>query len=95
MFSEAIHCRDTQTVRFAIYPDGIDGPRIIARISDDALHRIFGARRDDAQLAAACQAHFDRIEAKALERHHAAPQTAVWLGAADFCLETEAEMSAA
>ena len=37
MFSEAIHCRDTQTVRFAIYPDGIDGPRIIARISDDAL----------------------------------------------------------
>ncbi|SCK58950.1 hypothetical protein VAR608DRAFT_6335 [Variovorax sp. HW608] len=93
MFSEAIHCRDTQTVRFAIYPDGFDGPRIIARISDDALHRIFGARRDDANLAAACQAHFDRIEAKALERHHAAPLSAVWLRAVDFRVEAEAELS--
>ena len=95
MFSEAIHCRDTETVRFAIYPDGFDGPRIIARISDEALHGIFGAPRDDASLAAACQAHFREIEAKALERHHAAPQTAVLLEAADFRAETEAEMSVA
>ncbi|SEA51095.1 hypothetical protein [Variovorax sp. YR216] len=95
MFSEAIHCRDTETVRFAIYPDGFDGPRIIARISDDALHQIFAAPRDDASLAAACQAHFSRIEAKALERHHAAPQTAVLLDTVDFCTEAVAEMSVA
>ncbi|MEJ8811417.1 hypothetical protein WKW77_10100 [Variovorax ureilyticus] len=95
MFSEAIHCRDTETVRFAIYPDGFDGPRIIARISDSALHDIFEAPRDDASLAAACQAHFGRIEAKALERHHAAPQTAVLLETADFCAESEAELSVA
>ena len=84
MFSEAIHCSDTETVRFAIYPDGFDGPRIIARISDDALHEVFEAPLDDASLAAACQSHFDRIEAKALERYHAAPQTAVLLESADF-----------
>ena len=95
MFSEAIHCRDTETVRFAIYPDGFDGPRIIARISDGALHGIFGAPLDDDSLAAACQAHFGEIEAKALEHHHAAPQTAVLLEAADFRAETEAEMSLA
>ncbi len=93
MFSEAIHCRDTETVRFAIYPDGFDGPRIIARICDDALQDIFGAPHDDAGLAAACQTHFDRIEAKALERHYAAPQTAVLLQTADFCAQPEAEMS--
>jgi len=89
MFSEAIHCRDTDTVRFAIYPDGFDGPRIIARICDDALHEIFGAPLDDVSLATACQMHFDRIEAKALERYHAAPQTAVLLRIVDFCAEPE------
>ncbi|MBO9650043.1 MAG: hypothetical protein J7605_16170 [Variovorax sp.] len=95
MFSEAIHCSDTETVRFAIYPDGFDGPRIIARISDDALHEIFEAPRDDESLAAACQSHFDQIEAKALERYQAAPQTAVLLGCADFFAEAETELSAA
>ncbi len=87
MFSEAIHCSDTESVRYAIYPDGFDGPRIIARISDDALHDVFGARRDDASLVAACQAHFDRIEGIALERYHAAPMIPVVLEAVDFSAE--------
>lgn len=84
MLCEAIHCADTKTVRFAIYPDGFDGPRIMARIADDALHEIFGAGNDDSGLLDACEAHFSAIEAKALERHRASPSIPVTLAAADF-----------
>lgn len=87
MFSEAIHCGDTETVRYAIYPDGFDGPRIIARISDVALHDVFGSPRDEASLVGACQAHFGLIEATALEHYHAAPLVPVLLEAADFSTE--------
>jgi len=33
MTCEAIFCFDTATVRFAIYPDGFEGPRIVAQIA--------------------------------------------------------------
>jgi hypothetical protein len=84
MNCEATHCLDWETVRFAIYPDGFDGPRIIARVSDGALHALFGARRDEASLIDTCEAYFDVIEAKALQRHRAAPSTAVELDTGDF-----------
>lgn len=84
MLCEAIHCADTKTVRFAIYPDGFDGPRIMARIADDALHEVFGARNDETSLLDACEAHFKLIEAKALERHRASPSVPVTLAVMDF-----------
>ncbi|MDM0074056.1 hypothetical protein QTH90_06665 [Variovorax sp. J2P1-59] len=93
MNCEAIHCLDTETVRFAIYPDGFDGPRIMARIADDALHNLFGARDDETSLLDACEAHFDVIEAKAVERYRASPATPVTLTAID--LEASAPLSEA
>ena len=90
MNCEAIHCPESETVRFAIYPDGFDGPRIIARVSDEALYELFGATGDEASLIEACETHFDVIEAKALARHRAAPVTAVTLDTADF-LSTPAD----
>ena len=84
MQCEAIHCPDTETVRFAIYPDGFDGPRIIAHVSDNALQELFGAGADEESLVETCDAHFDVIEAKALARHRAAPVMPVTLETADF-----------
>lgn len=84
MNCEAIHCLDTATVRFPIYPEGWDGPRIIARISEEALRTVFGAGSDDKSLIGACQAHFALIEGKALERHEADPSQAIVLDAVDF-----------
>ncbi|MGJ7506834.1 hypothetical protein ACSFBL_05245 [Variovorax sp. GT1P44] len=84
MICEAIHCPDTATVRFAIYPDGFDGPRIMARIADDALDEVFGAGNDETGLLDACEANFQAIESKALERYRASPYLPVTLAAADF-----------
>jgi hypothetical protein len=85
MNCEAIHCLDSGTVRFAIYPDGFDGPRIMARISDDALRELFAAGADNEKsLLDACETHFEAIEAKALERYRASPSIAVTLTTADF-----------
>ncbi|MDM0105800.1 hypothetical protein QTH97_12710 [Variovorax sp. J22R24] len=84
MNCEAIHCLETETVRFAIYPDGFDGPRIMAHIADDALRTLFGASNDEISLLDACEAHFDVIEPKALERYSASPRSAVTLAIGDF-----------
>ncbi len=84
MRCEAIHCPDTDTVRFAIYPDGFDGPRIMARVSGRALRTAFGATADEAGLLDACQSHFEAIERLALQRHRDAPERAVLLEASDF-----------
>ena len=84
MNCEAIHCPDTDSVRFAIYPDGFDGPRIMARIAGSALRRHFGAAPAEASLIAACQQNFGLIEAQALDRYAAAPQIPVMLSPADF-----------
>ncbi len=84
MNCEAIHCFDVATVRFAIYPDGPDGPRILAEISEDALRDLFGARGGGDSFVRACQAHFDLIEAQALARHRTAPLQAVKLSTSDF-----------
>jgi len=86
MNCEAIHCPDTGTVRFAIYPDGFDGPRIIARISERALRERFGADADadEASLIGACQAHFGLIETQALANYAATPAVPVLLTPADF-----------
>lgn len=86
MNCEAIHCPDTDSVRFAIYPDGFDGPRIMARISDCALHQHFGAGADEISLLRACQAHFGLIEARALARYSAAPHIPVLLAPGDFAV---------
>lgn len=87
MTCEAIHFPESATVRFAIYPDGFDGPRIMARIQDRALHQRFGARSDSGEcLIAACEAHFGLIEGCALARYALSPQVPVLLKPSDFDL---------
>lgn len=90
MTCEAIYFPESGTVRFAIYPDGFDGPRIMARIQDRALRQRFGASADDGKsLIGACEAHFNLIECCALARYALAPQVPVLLGPSDFELPIE------
>jgi hypothetical protein len=84
MNCEAVHCRETATVRFALYPEGFDGPRILARISDEALRHHWGAGSSDADLLLTCQAHFPTIEKKALQRLRSGTDSLVLLTLADF-----------
>lgn len=84
MSCEAIHCTDTATIRYAIYPDGLDGPRVIAHVSDMALCELFGADGSEASLLEACKNHFNQIEAKALERYRETPFDFVLLETADL-----------
>jgi hypothetical protein len=78
---------ETGTVRFAIYPDGLDGPRVIARISEAALRDVFEASDDDDEsLIETCETHFSPIEAKALERYRAAPSRPILLEKRDFAV---------
>ncbi|HJS05131.1 MAG TPA: hypothetical protein VJ832_16740 [Variovorax sp.] len=84
MICEAIHCAETKTVRFAIYPDGLDGPRIMAHVSEAALRGLCDSPGEDPDLTTTCEAYFDCIEAKALERYRAAPSKPIVLGPADL-----------
>jgi hypothetical protein len=81
---EGIYCFDTATVRFAIYPDGPDGARIIAQISEETLHDVFGTRNLGDQLLDTCRTHFDDIGAAALKRYRANPNQAINLTVDDF-----------
>lgn len=84
MNCEAIHCAETKTVRFAIYPDGLDGPRIMAHISEAALRGLSKTPDEALDLTGACEAYFVYIEAKALERYRAAPSMPILLGPEDL-----------
>ena len=84
MSCEAIHCFDRATVRFAIYPDEFDGPRVLAEIAEDALRDVFGARHGGDSLVAACQMHFGLIELVALKRYRTVPDLPILLQTADF-----------
>ncbi|MDR6535102.1 hypothetical protein [Variovorax soli] len=84
MNCEAIHCAETGTVRFAIYPDGLDGPRIMAHVSEAALRDLCDSPDQDPDLTGTCEAHFDCIQAKAIERYRAAPSMPILLGPADL-----------
>ncbi|MDP9900050.1 DUF1488 family protein [Variovorax ginsengisoli] len=84
MTREAIFCFDTATVRFAIYPDGDDGARVIAQISEDPLRDLFGASGDGATLLAAYDRHADRINEMAIARYRANSQQPIVLQTMDF-----------
>jgi len=81
---EGIYCFDTATVRFAFYPHGPQGRRVLAEITEDALHDEFGVREGGPQLLEACRAYFDAIEAKAQERYRDEPRCLISLTSEDF-----------
>lgn len=66
---EGIYCFDTASVRFAFYPDGPAGPRVLAQISEETLHDGFGVREVGDGLLDACRDHFDAIEPAAVARY--------------------------
>lgn len=84
MTCEAIFCFDTATVRFAIYPDGFEGPRIVAQIAEPALRDHFGAREGAESLIQAYELHAREIDTKALKRYRALQGSSVVLAPADF-----------
>lgn len=84
MNCEAIHCFDTASVRFAIYPEGLDGPRVLAEITEDALRDLYGARGGGDSLVQACQANFSAIESKALEMYVTYPRRPIRLRTQDL-----------
>jgi len=85
MASEAIFHPPTGSVQFAIYPDGLDGARIIARIDEEALHSRFQASDGrDADLVQAYARNADSIDALATARYRANPALAIFLGSQDF-----------
>jgi len=83
---EGIYCFDTATVRFAIYPDGPDGARIVAQISEYTLHDEFGAREVGDRLLDACKKHFDVIKPAAIARYRADPRGPITLTHDDFTI---------
>jgi hypothetical protein len=81
---EGIYCFDTATVRFAIYPDGHDGARIIAQISEETLHDVFDTRNLGDRLLDTCRANCEAISAAALRRYLANPLAPIVLTIEDF-----------
>ena len=81
---EGIYCFDTAAVRFAIYPDGPDGARIIAQISEETLHDVFGTGELGDRLLEICRTHFGVIGAAALKRYRANSNLPIVLTVDDF-----------
>jgi hypothetical protein len=85
MASEAIFIPAAGTVQFAIYPDGYDGARIIARIDEEALHTRFHAPEGgDSGLVEAYARNADSIDALATARYRENPTVAICLHSNDF-----------
>ena len=81
---EGIYCFDTATVRFAVYPDGPEGARVVAQISENTLRDKFGAREVGSRLLDACRRHFDAIQPAAIARYRADPRGPITLTLDDF-----------
>jgi hypothetical protein len=84
MASEATFHPATGSVQFAIYPDGYDGARIIARIDEEALHARFHAPEGDTELVRAYAENADSIDALATARYRENPTAAICLHSTDF-----------
>ena len=84
MKCEAIHCYDRGTVRFAVYPDGMDGPRVLAEVSEDALRDVLGARGGPESLVLACEHNFAVLEEKVVRRFREDPRRAIYLETRDL-----------
>lgn len=83
---EGIYCFDVASVRFAFYPEGPRGPRVIAQISEETLHDGFGARETGERLLEACRKHYQVIEPAAVARYRATPRGQITLTLDDFAL---------
>ncbi|SFP37042.1 hypothetical protein [Variovorax sp. 770b2] len=93
---EGIYCFDTASVRLAVYPDGPEGARVVAQISEDTLHDGFGTREVGHRLLDVCRNNFQAIEPLVVARYRADPrQPVVTLTFIDFAGQRGASASAA
>jgi hypothetical protein len=83
---EGIYCFDTACVRFAFYPEGPAGPRVLAQISEETLHDEFGAREMGDRLLETCRQHFHAIEPAAVARYRSTSCQPITLTLEDFSL---------
>lgn len=83
---EGSYCFDTASVRFAIYPDGPEGPRVVAHISEHTLHDAFGTREAGHGLLEICKLHFDVLEAAVVARFRTDPRWPLMITIDDFPL---------
>lgn len=81
---EGIYCFDTASVRFAVYPDGPRGARIVAQISEDTLHDEFGTREVGQGLLDVCRRYFTFIEPAVVARYRADAKQLITLTLDDF-----------
>ena len=84
MKCEAIHCYDRGTVRFAVYPDGMDGPRVLAEICEDALRDVLGASGGPESLLLACEENYAVLEEQVVRRFREDPRRAIFLETRDL-----------
>ncbi|RZI60307.1 MAG: hypothetical protein EOP14_01730 [Pseudomonas sp.] len=91
MIAEAVYLQASQTVRFAIYPQDIDGPRVLAEISENALEELFGADKHPKSWVSTCCVHFDFIKEVALQHYRSFPHLPISLRTIDFFLVSDAK----
>jgi hypothetical protein len=84
MTVHAPHRFDAASLLFHIFPEGFDGPRVLAEISEEALQVVFGAHGDPGSLIEALALNLRVIETEALGRHRATPSVPVRLVSSDF-----------
>ena len=84
MASEANLLPAAGSVQFAIYPDGYDGARIIARIHEEALHARFHAADGESELVRTYDRNADSIDAMATARYRENPRVEICLRSTDF-----------
>lgn len=84
MTCQAIHCYDRACVRFAVYPEGPEGPRVLAEVPDDALRHAFGARGGPDSLVQSCEQNIDALEERVIRRFRLDPRQPVLLGTRDL-----------
>lgn len=84
MPTEAIYVPAHKTVRFAIYPEGFEGPRILAEISEDALKNYFGASDSALEIVQSYRYNFAKIQAIALKKYALSPSSFILIKEEDF-----------
>ena len=88
---EGIHRIDTASVRFAFYPDGYDGARILGDISENTLRDIWGAHMCEQGLIELCTQNFELIETMAIAAYRTDSTRPIVLSVSDFNIPTRAD----
>lgn len=81
---QGIYCFDRGIVRFAIFPQGDTGPRVLADITEEALSDVFHVPGGEVACLEGCRHNFPDICERAHSRYLANPGAPVVLETRDF-----------